>query len=718
MVQPLSGAAQDMPLDADVAAVMDGSRPKVRGILRLPVRSPPSYSAIASRQTAPSVRSTSPSAQPTAAQHSAVSVSGAQPWQTVVTRRRGDKHQTDVQQPAVLTSPAVETEAVTDESRAEAKRRRKKKAGEPPPPSLHFAELLEAQLRRAEEKRSRATDQAVGQPGTLAKSSTAAVVSPDTSTSAPANLCAVTTPPTVSRKRAKPTKLKRQIREQQLHAFIRLHILAPIVQAAVTQAVSQRPAIDSMEAAEGSVHVGIGGEYGNEDGEQREREKRERKRMLRHLKRKQKRVDKEASRERSTNQLTASDSQPAARQLLAHDDLEDEEGQKKQGENDDAVDDPKAAANDSLLPQSHPADKDEDPSCPMLPYSFTDEERAFLFQHVVVDRYHFQPPLSSLVSALCQQLFTASVDTPVAHLLLALASYQRRALSSPSPLVRARGRRMVMGLREAAKRLKQNRLLLLILPHNVETAHPTLATQLAALYFQCVSRRVDVVWSLSRRRLANCCGVKGKVAVVGVVSGEGCSELMRSVRDRAKEAREAWGLRGWDERVEAGVRERKERDEADREAARREWQEHQLEARREEKKKEKARLDQELADAQRRDKQLRQKQAERRLEQQRQAALRREDDERAEQERIAEEAEKVKRKQRQERTKAAQKGDEKGLQQAGKEGKAGEVSGGKKTWLEEAAEGKDGGLSERANGGGKQGKTKATGVTGKTKSRR
>ena len=696
-----------MSLDSDVAAVLDGSRRNVRGILRLPSRAPPSYSAIASRQT---LAPTAPHTQPAVAQAAVVAVVMPQPWQTVAVKRRGDKQEPS----AVQAADDSVAEDGLDDSRSEAKRRRKKKAGEPPPPNLHFAELLDAQLRRLEEnkKKPKTVDTSVDETSQPSASTT---VDSDTPASGASNHSAPTViTAVVSSKRAKPTKLKRQMRHQQLHAFIRDSVLVPTVQAAVALAHSRQTA-----AGTESLQVEVVGEEVSEqetESERRERERKEKKRMLRQLKRKQKWLDKHAGDVRSVNPSQLSASHPSSHPA-PNGDVKDEKQQKQDTEECDADDG--SVVVESLLPLSQPVDVDEDPSCPTRPYNFTDEERAFLFQHVVVDRYHTQPPLSTLVSALCQQLFTPSVDSPVAHLLLALASYQRRALSSPSPLVRARGRRMVMGLREATKRLKQNRLLLLVLPHNVETAHPLLASQLTALYFQCVSRHVDVVWSLSRRRLADCCGVKGRVAVVGVVSGEGCSELMRGVRERVKEAREAWELRGWDVRVEPEVRERREREEAERELARREWQERETEARREEKKKEKARLEKEMEEAAKRDELLRLKQAERRLEQQRQAAVRREADELREQQRIAEEAEKAKRKLRQERTKAAVREDESGRQAVvGREGKTNEAVGGKKTWLEEAVERKEAGSSERVSGGGKQGKVKGKAGTTQGKTRR
>ena len=704
-----------MSLDADVAAVVDGSRLKVRGILRLPARPPPSYSAVASRQAMVAARSNSPTARHTTPQPDMAALTQPQ-WQTAVTRRRGDKRETSDALPTVEGSVAMRAEAVGDKLKAESARRKKKKAGEPPPPTLNFAELLEAQLRRVEEKKKSGptTETDDRRSNSTVQPSTSVTVSVDPPTSAATSQSALTAPPTRAvSKQAKPTKLKRQMRERQLHTFIREHVLAPIIRAVVTQTNSDT-AIAGAEAHQDGVSVESGGGSESEESERRGKERRDKKRMLRQIKRKQKRMDKQAGNDGSTDQRTHHDS--SSHPLVSdarHDDVE-ENGVQEEQEHNDAGDGLTTSSAERSLPSSQAVHADEDPSCPTQPYSFTDEERAFLFQHVVVDRYHSQPPLPPLVSALCQQLFTPSVDSPVAHLLLALASYQRRALSSPSPLVRARGRRMVMGLREATKRLKQNKLLLLILPHNVETAHPMLAAQLAALYFQCVVRRVDVVWSLSRRRLANCCGVKGRVAVVGVVSGEGCSELMRSVRERAKEAREAWGVRGWDERVEAGVRERREREEAERELARRGWQEHELEAKREEKKKEKARLEKEIEEANKRDQLLRTKQAERRVQQQRLAVLRREEEQRREQERVVEEAEKAKRKARQERMKAVVKDEEKGGgQQVEKE-----VGGGKKTWLEEAVEGKEGVLSERATGDGKHGKGSTKGMKGKAKSRR
>ena len=687
-----------MSLDADVAAVVQGNKTQVRGILRLPTRPPPSYSAVAARQAAVTAHSATLAAQPAIQPGKlAIPAPGEQTWHTIVTRSRHDRERHAATRATMDDGGSGEANALAGSGRLDSARRRKKKAGEPPPPSLHFAELLDAQLRRAEESRLRSVtvEAAVITRSSTAQPSAALPTHSEPVAAFADSSDAVSPASLVSSARAKPTKLKRQLRQQQLSTFIQQRILTPIVRAAVAQACLKA----GMATEEGDVDVGESTEI-----EQHERERREKKRMLRHLKRKQKRIAKHASGERPTSppanghsHLTATDASADGVHRLRQG-----ERDKAECEDDEEADDELAlAVIDPSLPASRPADADEDPSCPTQPYSFTDEERAFLFQHVVVDRYHSQPPLSPLVSALCQQLFSPSVDAPVAHLLLALASYQRRALSSPSPLVRARGRRMVMGLREAAKKLKQNKLLLLVLPHNVETAHPTLATQLAALYFQCVARRVEVVWSLSRRRLANCCGVKGKVAVVGVVSGEGCSELLRAAKERAREAREAWGLRGWDERVEAAVRERREREEADREVARRQWQEREAEARREERRKEKEQLAKEMEEARRREELLRAKQAERRVEQQRQAALRRDADERKEQERVADEAEKAKRKARQERTKDDEKGS-KQQQGAAKEGKAAEAGGGggKRTWLEEAAESKEGGYAPQKKGDG------------------
>ena len=387
-----------MSLDADVAAVVDGSRPHVRGILRLPARPPPSYSAIAARQTTPPTHSSTPSTpQPTTA-------AATQPsWHTVGSRRRGSDR-LEVQAAGVVQSRVesggvvVGSDVVTvDASRAaDGTRRRKKKAGEPPPPNLHFAELIEAQLRRVEEKKEQkknrgATDTADSQTANTTQPATSATVSgePNTVVAADHNVSVTPSSRPGSRKRAKPTKLKRQLREQQLHAFIRDHILTPIVRAAVAQANSNQPAAGT-EALEGGVDVE------RAERERVEREKREKRRMLRHIKRKQKRLDKQTATDRSTSQSNAS-------QLLAHDvaaeagDAEEEEKDMKQTEEeeDGKLDDGLAAvAVDSLLPRSQSADADEDPSCPTQPYSFTDDERAFLFQHVVVDRYHSQPPLS------------------------------------------------------------------------------------------------------------------------------------------------------------------------------------------------------------------------------------------------------------------------------------------------------------------------------------
>ena len=272
----------------------------------------------------------------------------------------------------------------------------------------------------------------------------------------------------------------------------------------------------------------------------------------------------------------------------------------------------------------------------------TAEERQLLFQHLVVDAHHTQPSLSPLTSVLCCQLLTSRIDRLMAELLVLLCHYQRRLLLSNPVKARLRGKRFVCGLREVTRKVRQGKAVTLLVAYNNEEEVEALDEAVRAAEL----RGVEVVWGLSRRKLSSAAHLKGKVAVVAVLNADGAHDILRELQSAAKEAREQWQMRGWDERVEAGVVEKRQQLRRQREERLQRWEGKEAEERMEADRVERVRQAKLREEERVRDEQRREREKVRREEQIRQSVVRREESERKERDGVEAEREREKKRAR------------------------------------------------------------------------
>ena len=446
------------------------------------------------------------------------------------------------------------------------------------------------------------------------------------------------TPP-LPQKRAKMTKAKRQILHEKITRYVRTHIVLPLIHRVT--GMEDPPPLPSDEAARV--------------------ERAERRKALRVAKKKQRRLASETS----TSSLTSA--------------LTDGEGEDGEG-----------LAKGVGAAVGEGGEEDE-AALDAAVYRLTDEERALLFQHVVVDGYHTQPPLSPLSTLLCCQLLTSSIDASLTQLLLLLSHFQRR-LHTLNPIKsRLRGKRIACGMREVTRKVRQGKAVMVVVAWNNEEE---VGGGVDGVVREAEKRGVEVVWGLSRRRLGTACGMKGKVGVMAVLNADGCWDGMKELKGKVKEARERWEMRGWDERVEPGVIQRREEQRLQRSTRLQEWEGKEAEERKEAERLERIHLAKVREEERKREEVRREKEKERREEQIRNNALRKEEQERKEQERLEAEREKEKKKLRD----AHKKKEEAGGRAQGGESKEGGEKGRKGTWLEEAV---DTSLNEGLKGGKK-----------------
>lgn len=103
-------------------------------------------------------------------------------------------------------------------------------------------------------------------------------------------------------------------------------------------------------------------------------------------------------------------------------------------------------------------------------------------------------------------------------------------------------RRLVIGLKEVARRVKQMKVSCLIVAPDLEsdTAEGGLDDRIREVLGMCYEKDIPVIFALSRARLGQSLGKNMNVSLLGVLDPTGAEQLFKAAVSRATSARQAW----------------------------------------------------------------------------------------------------------------------------------------------------------------------------------
>eukprot|EP01025_Chloroclados_australasicus_P031460 TRINITY_DN3179_c1_g1_i11.p1 TRINITY_DN3179_c1_g1~~TRINITY_DN3179_c1_g1_i11.p1 ORF type:complete len:631 (-),score=71.51 TRINITY_DN3179_c1_g1_i11:764-2656(-) len=143
----------------------------------------------------------------------------------------------------------------------------------------------------------------------------------------------------------------------------------------------------------------------------------------------------------------------------------------------------------------------------------------------------------------CTQIISSELNTLVVEFLQTLYKFQERQMVNDPINAKAR-RRMVSGLREVGKVVKNNKAKCIILAPNIERIESQggLDDKLEELLDLCKQQEIQVVYALSRKRLGQVFGSRKKMSAIAILNMSGAQEMYNQILLLARKGQEEWAM--------------------------------------------------------------------------------------------------------------------------------------------------------------------------------